>query len=67
MRIKARCPATQTFLVQLANGSNGYMPPYRSTLGGSYGAEPASTQVGPEGGQELVEKTLGIISGMWGN
>ncbi len=49
----------------LANGSNGYLPPYRSTVGGSYGAEPASTQVGPEGGQELVEKTLEMISSVW--
>ncbi|HBT86610.1 MAG TPA: hypothetical protein DEB12_11995 [Porphyromonadaceae bacterium] len=65
MRIKARCPATQTFLVQLANGSNGYLPPYRSTVGGSYGAEPASTEIGPEGGQELVEKTLEMISSVW--
>lgn len=67
MRIKARCPATQTFLVQLANGSNGYLPPSRSTLGGSYGAEPASTQIGPEGGQELVEKTLEMINSVWIN
>ena len=62
MRIKARSSATQTFLVQLANGSYGYLPPYRSTMGGSYGAEPASPQVGPEGGQELVEKTLEMIN-----
>ncbi len=67
MRIKARCPATQTFLVQLANGSYGYLPPYRSTVGGSYGAEPASTQIGPEGGQELVEKTLEMINVMYEN
>ena len=64
MRIKARCPATQTFLVQLANGSNGYLPSSRSTLGGSYGAEPASTQVGQEGGQEFVERTIEIIDNM---
>ncbi|MCK9410666.1 MAG: hypothetical protein M0Q53_00100 [Prolixibacteraceae bacterium] len=62
MRIKARSPATQTFLVQLSNGSFGYLPPSRSTTGRSYGAEPASTLVGPEGGQELVNKTLGIIN-----
>lgn len=62
MRMKARSPAIQTFLIQLSNGSYGYLPPYRSTLGGSYGAEPASTLIGPEGGQELVEKTLELIN-----
>lgn len=67
IRIKARSPATQTFLVQLSNGSNGYLPPYRSTKGDSYGAEPASTQVGPEGGQELVDKTLEMINSVWSN
>jgi hypothetical protein len=59
-RIKARSPAVQTFLVQLT-GSGTYVPPYRSVAGGSYGAEPASTLVGPEGGQELVEKTVEMI------
>ncbi|MDD4033059.1 MAG: hypothetical protein PHS48_07435, partial [Bacteroidales bacterium] len=62
MRMKARSPATQTFLIQLSNGTYGYLPSYRSTLGGSYGAEPASTLIGPEGGQELVEKTLELIN-----
>ena len=38
MRIKARSPATQTFLVQLANGSNGYLPPAVLRLVG-HGAE----------------------------
>jgi hypothetical protein len=61
MRIKARSPAVQTFLIQLSNGSYGYLPPSRSTAGGSYGAEPASTLIGPEGGQELVVKTLEMI------
>ena len=62
MRMKARSPAIQTFLIQLSNGSYGYLPPYRSTVGGSYGAEPASTLIGPEGGRELVEKTLELIN-----
>jgi hypothetical protein len=61
MRIKARSQAIQTFLVQLT-GSGSYLPPTRSTLGGSYGAVPASTLMGPEGGQELVEKTLEMIN-----
>jgi hypothetical protein len=61
IRIKARSQAIQTFIVQLT-GSGSYLPPYRSTLGGSYGAVPASTLMGPQGGQELVEKTLEMIN-----
>jgi hypothetical protein len=64
MRIKGRSPAIQTFLVQLT-GSGSYLPPSRSVAGGSYGAVPASTLIGPEGGQELVEKTLEMINSIW--
>lgn len=61
MRIKGRSPAVQTFLVQLSGGGS-YLPPSRSIAGGSYGSVPASTLMGPEGGQELVEKTLEMIT-----
>lgn len=60
MRIKARSPAVQTFVVQLA-GSGSYLPTERSIAGGAYGAVPASTLIGPEGGSELVEGTLDLI------
>jgi hypothetical protein len=60
-RIKARSQAIQTFLVQLACGTGGYLPTARAIAGRSYEAEPASNRVGPEGGQELVEKTLRFI------
>lgn len=60
MRIKARSPAIQTFIVQLT-GSGSYVPTIRSIAGGAYGAVPASTLIGPEGGQELVETTLNLI------
>ncbi len=63
-RIKARSSATQTFIIQLSNGGYGYLPTSRSISGGAYGAVPASTQIGPEGGQELVEGTLAIIDEM---
>jgi len=66
MRIKGRSPAVQTFIVQLT-GSGSYLPPARSVAGGSYGAVPASTLMGPEGGQELVEKTLEMINAVWQN
>jgi hypothetical protein len=64
MRMKGRSPAVQTFLVQLA-GSGTYLPVARSVAGGSYGAVPASTLIGPEGGQELVERTLEMINTLW--
>ena len=61
IRIKGRSPAIQTFVIQLA-GSGSYIPTPRSVAGGAYGAVPASTLIGPEGGQELVEKTLEMIN-----
>ncbi|MCF6333800.1 MAG: hypothetical protein L3J11_11000 [Draconibacterium sp.] len=64
IRIKERSPAIQTFLVQLS-GSGTYVPTKRSIAGGAYGAVPASTLIGPEGGQELVEKTLGMINSLF--
>jgi hypothetical protein len=59
-----RSAATQTFLVQLA-GAGTYLPTKRSIAGGAYGAVPASTIMGPEGGKELVEATLKLINSMW--
>jgi hypothetical protein len=64
IRMKARSPAIQTFVVQLA-GSGYYLPTQRSINGRAYGAIPASNVVGPKGGQELVEHTLRLINGMW--
>lgn len=64
IRMKARSSATQTFIVQLSNGSDGYLPTSRSIAGGAYGAVPASTFIGPKGGQELVEETLKMIDGI---
>jgi len=62
IRIKGRSPAMQTFLVQLT-GSGSYLPTARAVAGGSYGA--ATTTIGPEGGQDLVEKTLEMINNVW--
>ena len=64
MRIKARSKAVQTFVVQLAGGGS-YVPTERSVAGGGYGAIPESTEVGPEGGRELVEQTLGLLDSLW--
>jgi len=65
MRIKARSKAVQTFTVELANGCYGYLPTERSVAGGAYDAIPESNEVGPEGGQELVERTLELIDSLW--
>jgi hypothetical protein len=64
-RIKARSPAIQTFVIQLA-GAGTYLPTQRAVDGRSYGAGVESNLVGPEGGQVLVEETLKIINQMWG-
>jgi hypothetical protein len=61
IRIKARSPAVQTFLVQLA-GSGSYLPTARSVGGRGYGSAPSSSLVGPEGGSELVEWTVAAIA-----
>jgi hypothetical protein len=65
LRIKARSQALQTFIVQLASGYYGYLPTKRAVAAGGYGAEAASNNVGPEGGQELVEQTVKLINEMW--
>ena len=66
MQIKARSKAVQTFVVELASGSGaGYLPTTRSVAGGAYGAIPESTEIGPEGGRELVEETLKMIASLW--
>lgn len=64
IQMQARSPAVQTFLVQLV-GPGSYVPTQRSVEGGAYGAVPASSIVGPEGGRELVEKTLATLEDLW--
>ncbi len=64
VRIKARSPAVQTFVVQLV-GSGSYVPTEKAVAGKSYGAVPASTPVGPEGGSELAEWTLARLHELW--
>lgn len=68
MRIQGRSPAGQTVLIQLAShvGTNGYLPSERAVAGGGYSAVPQSSQIGPEGGQVLVERTLEAIRQLFG-
>lgn len=72
-QIKARSVARQTFVVQLTDGcgicgtasSAGYLPTREAYAGGGYSAIVKSITVGPEGGQQLVEKTLDMIKPMF--
>jgi len=68
LRIEARSPARQTFVVQLVAGgeyTGTYLPTARSVAGGSYGAGAYCNEVGPEGGQQLVEHTLRMLNELW--
>ena len=64
-RIKARSPAGQTAVVQLASGRGLYLPTERAVRGGHYGASPVVCPVGPEGGQELVEASLAVLTDLF--
>ena len=61
-RIQARSPFIQTFITQLAGASGQYLPTARGAANKGYSASIYCNQVGPEGGQELVEYTLGVLN-----
>jgi hypothetical protein len=61
MRIKARSPAAQTLVIQLAGGLGWYLPTAKALQGGGYGAMPAVCAIGPEGGGIFVEDALAAI------
>ena len=64
--MKARSPALQTFIVQLA-GPGSYVPSKRAELGGGYSAIVESNKVGPEGGQALTDHTVDTLTELWEN
>ncbi|MCQ2400382.1 MAG: hypothetical protein MJ059_00455 [Lachnospiraceae bacterium] len=64
-QIKARAYAEQTFLIQLANGSFGYIPTAEAERHGHYSAFIGSGTVGHDGGDQLVRETLKDINGMF--
>ncbi len=64
-QIKARSRAEQTFIIQLANGSEGYLPTEKAEKGGHYSAFISSGTVGHKGGEQLVRETLTHINEMW--
>lgn len=64
IQMKTRSPALQTFVVQLT-GPGTYLPTQRGVVGGGYSAIAESNEVGPEGGQILVEKTVETIKSLF--
>ena len=64
-QIKARSLAEQTFLIQLANGTEGYLPTEKAEKGGHYSAFLSSGQVGHVGGEQLVRQTLQSINALF--
>jgi hypothetical protein len=64
-QIKARSDAEQTFLIQLANGAEGYLPTKKAEEHGHYSAFIASGQMGSQGGEQLVRETLQNIREMF--
>ena len=64
-RIRAQSPAEQTFLIQLANGSMGYLPTERAEEGSHYSAYVSSGLTGHVGGDILVRETLDTFQKMF--
>ncbi len=62
LRLKAQSPARQTAVVQLTDGSGGYLPTHAALAGGSYSSKPASTACGPESGDRYVEISLAALT-----
>jgi len=65
LRIRELSTTVQTFLVQKAGCTGTYLPSERSVAHKGYGSVPASTDIGPEGGEQLVEWTVAAINSMW--
>jgi len=64
-QIKARSNAEQTFLIQLACGTEGYLPAEKAEKGGHYSAFISSGSVGHQGGEQLVRETLKDINSLF--
>ena len=64
-RMKARSKAQQTFVFQLTGGAGGYLPTEKAEKGSHYSAYISSGNVGHEGGDLLVRKTIMEINDMF--
>ncbi len=68
IRIKARSPAIQTFVVQLAANvgwTGNYLPSERAAANKGYGGSVYNAEVGPEGGQTIVEESITALNELW--
>ena len=63
LRMKARSRARLTMTVQLSCQDGGYLPTSKAVAGKGYSA--VDYEVGPEGGQVLVNETVKRINAMW--
>ena len=61
-QIRARSKAKQTILIQLACGSDGYLPTEKAEKGSHYSAYISSGYTGHEGGDVLVRETIDRIN-----
>lgn len=59
LAIKKRSPFAQTFVVELANESIGYIPDRRSFAEGNY--EPESARCAPGSGERLVDAAVNLL------
>lgn len=66
IQMKARSPGIQSFIIQLA-GPGTYLPTERAVQLGGYGAVIQSSQIGPDGGQVLVDETVAAWEKQWEN
>jgi neutral ceramidase len=60
MEIKKRSPFRQTIIVELANGSIGYIPTKRAFAEGNY--EPTTARCAPGSGEILVETAVNLLN-----
>lgn len=68
IRMKARSPAVQTFVVQLAANvgwTGNYLPSERAVANLGYGSSVYNSEIGPEGGQVIVEETVKALNELW--
>ena len=64
-RIQARSPATQTITAQLTNDVLGYLPTREALAHGHYSAMPADIHIGPDGGKQLVERSIAELNALF--
>ncbi|HOD48726.1 MAG TPA: hypothetical protein PLJ71_05665 [Candidatus Hydrogenedentes bacterium] len=64
IQMKAKSKALHTFVIELA-GPGTYVPTPFAAAGGGYSAIVQSNEVGPEGGQVLVDETVAAVNALW--